>query len=151
MSAVLLGVFLDRLFTFEDRLASFFEVVRDQSRDNGVRLLTYYMSRQRRQQREAFADTEPGLLKQIKKIEVRQDVEFCPEAASPLLALRPAAVTGKEFLDAAVAYDKALVAFFRQVLAGPVNDEVRALIESLIRAAEHDILMMKKMIAMNCF
>jgi hypothetical protein len=116
-----------------------------------VRLLTYYMSRQRRQQREAFADTEPGLLKQIKKIEVRQDVEFYPEAASPLLALRPAAATGKEFLDAAVAYNKALVAFFRQVLAGPVNDEARAVIESLVRAAEHDILMMKKMITMNCF
>ena len=151
MAIVQLGELLDRACQFEDRLASYFAALRDQSPDNGVRLLTYYMSRHRRHQRDVLSQLTPDLLKHIREIEVRHDITFQPETAFHALKIPHAEITGKQFLDAAVRYNETLVAIYRQILDEPVNEEARKVIESMIHVEERDMVMMRKMMAMHYF
>lgn len=151
MAIVMLGELLDRARAFEDRLALYFESLRDQSRDNGVRLLTYYMRRHRRHQREMIAELAPDLLAHIREIKVRHDMTFQPETAFYTLTVPPAEMTGEQLLTAAVKYDETLLDFYRQILAEPVNVEARSVIESMIQIEEYDLVVMKKMIAMGYF
>ena len=55
------------------------------------------------------------------------------------------------FLEAAVGYDAELVDLYKKILQQPLSTEAAVLIESLIRLEERDIIMLKKMIAMNYF
>ena len=149
--AMVLGELLDRASAFEDRLASYFAALRDQSQDNGVRLLTYYMSRHRRLQRETLERLEPGVLKNIRGSNIPHDLTFQPETAFHSLQIPPGEMTGVKLLQAAVKYDDTLVAFYRKILAEPLNDDARNALDALVQVEERDIVMMKKMIAMNYF
>ncbi|MCK5094825.1 MAG: hypothetical protein KAR18_08875, partial [Spirochaetes bacterium] len=60
-------------------------------------------------------------------------------------------VRGRELLEAAAGYDAELVNLYKQILQQPLGPEAQVLIESLIRVEERDIVMIKKMIAMNYF
>ncbi len=54
-------------------------------------------------------------------------------------------------LDAAVILDECLVRLYRQVLQQPVDEEIRELFESLVRAEQRDEIELKKIKAMDYF
>ena len=60
-------------------------------------------------------------------------------------------VTGQELLDAAVRYDAVLVDLLRSILNQPLSQDAIALLESLIRVQERDIVMLKKTMATHLF
>ncbi|MEI6564076.1 MAG: hypothetical protein WCO42_07205 [bacterium] len=151
MAIITLGKLLDRVEAFEGRLAIFFADVRDQSKDNGVRLLTYYLARHRRHQQQAFDDFDKQAINLVRRVKVRNDVPFTPEVEAPLLQAQPGTVSGKALLEAAVAYNAYLGRYYDNILKFPLNQDATFLILSLIRIEEHDTLMLKKMIAMHYF
>jgi len=63
----------------------------------------------------------------------------------------PREVKGQALLEAAVGYDTELVSLYKQILRQPLSTEATALVESLIRLEERDIVMLKKMIATHYF
>lgn len=142
---------LDRAREFEVRLEKYYASIRDESQDNGVRLLTYYLSRHRRHLEEALSDYNPEELSRIGGVKLKYDIEFYPEKAFHLMKTPPQEVKGRELLEAAVGYDTELVDLYKKILEQPLSTEAAVLIESLIRLEERDIVMLKKMIAMNYF
>jgi len=142
---------LDRAREFEDRLEGYYATLRDQSQDNGVRLLTYYLSRHRRHLQEALGDIDAADLARIRAIKLKHDVEFHPERDFRIIAVPVEEVKGKDVLEAAVDYDGALVGLYQTILNQPIYEEAAELLRSLIRIEERDIVMLKKMIAMNYF
>jgi hypothetical protein len=142
---------LRRAGEFEERLGRYYAAIRDASADNGVRLLTYYLSRHRRHLQEALKDFDADALQQVGKIKLKHDVEFQPEKDLQLMSLPPSAVKGKDILEAAVRYDTTLVELYRRILRQPLAPAAGEMLESLIRVEERDIVMLKKMIAMDYF
>ncbi|MBN2552472.1 MAG: hypothetical protein JXB06_06865 [Spirochaetales bacterium] len=142
---------LDRARDFEDRLESYYATLRDQSRDNGVRLLTYYLSRHRRHLQEALGNLCTGDLQRLRAIKLKHDVEFHPERDFRTMRTPVERVKAKDVLEAAVEYDAALVRLYQSILDQPVHEAAADLLRSLIRIEERDIVMLKKMIAMNYF
>jgi hypothetical protein len=67
------------------------------------------------------------------------------------LSIPPSAVKGKDILEAAVKYDTILVELYRQILRQPLLPAASEMLEGLIRVEERDIVMLKKMIAMDYF
>lgn len=142
---------LDRAQEFEDKLEDYYASLRDQSQDKGVRLLTYYLSRHCRHLQEALNNVNAGELARIRSIKLKHDVEFHPEKDFHIMELPPERVKGKDVLEAAVAYDEQLVNLYKSILNQQLPQEVTELLESVIRIEERDIVMLKKMIAMNYF
>ncbi len=142
---------LRRAGEFEQRLGQYYAAIRDGSADNGVRLLTYYLSRHRRHLQDALKNYDAAALQQVGRIKLKHDVEFQPEKDFPLMSLPPSAVKGRDILEAAVRYDTILVELYRRILRQPLAPAVSEMLEGLIRVEERDIVMLKKMIAMDYF
>ena len=145
MANVTIRQLLDRARGFERKLEGHYAAIRDQSKDDGVRLLTYYLSRHRRHLDEAIQGYGAEDLEKILDVRVKHDVVFDPMGAPPT------GVDGQRLLEAAVAYDLELVGLYRRILEQPLGEEATALLRSLVRLEETDIVMLKKMIAMHYF
>jgi hypothetical protein len=142
---------LDRAQEFEDKLEYYYASLRDQSQDNGVRLLTYYLSRPCRHLQEGLNNVDAVALARVRSIKLKHDVEFHPEKDFHIMELPPEQVKGKDVLEAAVQYDGTLVKLYKSILNQPLPKEAAELLESIVRIEERDIVMLKKMIAMNYF
>lgn len=151
MAIVNIGDLLDRAADFERRLEQYYAEIRDQSKDNGVRLLTYYFSRHCRHLPEVLKEYSPQIIAHVRKIELKQDISFVPEKEFHAMGTPPDAVRGLELLEAAVKYDTALVNLYREILEQPLIGQAQELFDSLIHVEERDIVMLKKMAAMNYF
>ncbi|HEB30244.1 MAG TPA: hypothetical protein ENI15_05135 [Spirochaetes bacterium] len=146
-----IGDLLEKAGEFEIRLERYYAAIRDESQDNGVRLLTYYLSRHRRHLQQALNGMDHDKIEHIRKIKLKYDIDFQPEKAFHLITTSPSDIRGKGLLEAAASYDEELVELYKDVLQHPLNTEASVFIETLIRIEEKDIVMLKKMIAMNYF
>ena len=151
MAFVNIGDLLARASTFEERLEEHYAAIRDETKDDGVRLLTYYLSRHRRHLQEALNDFSASEIELIRRVKLKYDIEFRPEKEFHLMKTPPQDVKGKELLEAAAGYDTELISFYKKILQQPLGTEATALVESLIRVEERDIVMLKKMLAMHYF
>lgn len=151
MAIVSIGDLLDRASSSENKLERYYASIRDCSRDNGVRLLTYYLARHRKHIQEALDNFSSQEVERIRKIQLKYDIDFNPEREFHLMKTPPEEVEARELLEAAVAYDQQLVDLYKKILEQPMSDEARSVVEALIRIEERDIVMLKKMIAMDYF
>ena len=151
MAIVSIEELFDRAGQFEERLVKYYAAIRDQSQDDGVRLLTYYLSRHRRHLQDAIANFETGQVERIKKIKLKYNIEFYPEKEFHLMDIPPQEVTGQQLLEAAIGYNTELISLYRGIVNQPLSLEAIELIESLIKVEERDIVMNKKMIATHYF
>jgi hypothetical protein len=151
MATVTLGNLLDQGRAFELRVEKYYADLRDRVRDNDVRLLTYYLSRRRRHQDEAFAGYSKAEVTALRKLRV-----VCGEESKPALhfqfsTARQDKVRGEDLLRNAQRYDAALIKLYKSILKQPAGASGRGLLEALIRVEERDIVMIKKMLAMKYF
>ncbi len=140
-----------RVREFESRLESYYATIRDQCSDEGVRLLTYYLSRHRRHLDQALTNFVPAEVARIGSVRLKRDIPFDPARGFKVLDTAPCDLRARELLEAAVRHDEQLVDAYRQILDQPLSRDVEALLQSLIRLEEKDIVMLKKMIAMDYF
>lgn len=151
MAIVTIEDLFQRAGIFEDKIERYYARIRDETEDNGVRLLTYYLARHRRHLEQVLGDLEPKSLDRVKRVQLKYDVDFSPEEAFGLLESDPASILSAELLDTAAAYDTALINLYRSVLKQPIGVEAIVVFENLVRVEERDIVMIKKMLAMNYF
>lgn len=150
MAIVSIGDLLDRAGASEERLEKYYAALRDASKDDGVRLLTYYLSRHRRHLQEVLKDFSAGEIERIRSVRLKYDIEFHPEKEFHLIETSRE-VKGQALLEAAAGYDAELISLYQKILRQPLNPEATAFVESLIRVEERDIVMLKKMLAMHYF
>ena len=151
MAIVSMKDVLGRAEEFEERLAKYYADIRDESQDKGVRLLTYYLSRHRRHLQQVMHDFDHKAIARIKAVQLKYDIPFNPEQELHIMRTPPSEVKGEELLEAAAEYDRALVNLYRAILKQPLNEETSGFVEALIRVEEKDIVMLKKMVAMDYF
>ncbi len=151
MAIVNIGDLLERAGEFEEMLGKYYAIIRDESNNNGARLLTYYLSRHRRHLQQALKDFNLGKIERIRRIKLKYDIDFQPEKEFHIMKTPPSEVRGQELLEAAVEYDQELIGLYKKILDQPLSTEATVFVESLIRVEERDIVMLKKMIAMNYF
>lgn len=151
MAIVSIGDLIDRAAEFEKRLEKYYAAIRDESQNDGVGLLTYYLSRHRRHLQHALDEFSPTKISRIRNVKLKYDIEFHSEKDFPLMKTPPQDVKGQELLEAAVGYDTELVSLYKKILQQPLSADAKSLFETLIRIEERDIVMLKKMIAMNYF
>lgn len=151
MAIKTIGDMFARAKGFEGELEVFYSAIRDQSEDNGVRLLTYYLSRHRKHLDDVLSTYGADFLHHIESIELKYDIPFHPETYFMPLDTPPLDITGHQLLEAAVKYDSALVDLYKAVLEQPIIEQAREVFLSLIKNEECDIVMLKKMIAMDYF
>lgn len=151
MAITSIGDLLDRTTKLEDRLQQRYAAIRDTTADEGVRLLTYYLAKHSRRLEKALSEFGNRRVNRIRDIKLKYDVDFDPKQTFRVLEVPPEEVRGPELLNAVVAHDAGLIDLYRKVIEQPLGDDARALFESLIRVEERDIVMHKKMIAMNYF
>jgi len=151
MAIVTVGDLLDRAQEFEKRLEDCYAAIRDQSQNNGVRLLTYYLSKHRRRLRRALTDLDADRAGRIRRIELKYADDFSLDKQPQPLQTPPADVTGEELLNAAIEHDTLLVALYNRVLQQSPITEAQAFFEALVHVEERDIVMLKKMLVVHYF
>ena len=151
MAIVTVGDVLDKAEEFEKRLETYYAAIRDESENNGVRLLTYYLSKHRRRLRTALADLEVDQLNRIRRIELKYADDLGLDKEPRPLETPPAEVTGEELLGAAVDHDTILIAIYKRVCQQPLIAAAQAFFDALVRVEERDIVMLKKMLAVHYF
>ncbi len=151
MAIVTLGHILDWAQAFEKQIETYYTDVRDRTPDNGVRLLTYYIARHRHHQLEALASIPPPSLADIRAVELKFGISFRAAEAAFLSAPTAEHITGDGLIEAAIAFDNALVSIYRAIQDQPLGNAARTLIDALIRLEERDLVMLKKMLAMHYF
>ena len=125
--------------------------IRDESKDDGVRLLTYYLSRHRRHLNEAMEGCSAEALNRMYSVRLKYQVRFEPAGNLHMMDVPVEEVNGHDLLEAAAQYDAQLIALYQDILRQPIGEEASGLLESLVRIEEKDIVMLKKMIAMKYF
>ena len=151
MAFVSIGDILDKAADFEKTLELYYIEIRDNTPNNGVKLLTYYLSRHRRHLREAINNIEKTDLNKIRKVKLKYEVghyfvkEFHP-MKTPVTD-----VGGDELLEAAVGYDKKLIALYEKIQNQPLPEGTRNFIGSLISIEQKDIVMLKKTMATHYY
>jgi hypothetical protein len=151
MGIVTVGEVLDRARAFETLLAGFYASIRDQTQNDGVRLLTYYLARHRRHLDQALGSLGADDLGRLREVRLKHDPGLTPQAGFALMDTPPAEVGSTALLEAAVRHDEALVQAYKRMLEQPLGQEAAPLVQSLIGVEEKDIVMLKKMIAMDYF
>lgn len=151
MATATVGELLDRGRECETRIMEYYEAIRNRSSDNDVRLLTYSLVRHRRQQAKALAGLAADILRPLSKMELEFVGSGDPAEGFRVPAFAPETIKGKELVGAAVDYDGAWVALYRSILARPVEDDARAVLESFLRMEERDIALLKKILSMHYF
>ena len=63
-----IGDILDKASEFENRLENYYAAIRDESQDNGVRLLTYYFSKHLNHLKKALESFDTDKIGRIRKI-----------------------------------------------------------------------------------
>lgn len=135
----------------EEEAESCYAAIRDQSTDNGVRLLTYFLARHRRRRDEALADLDPQHLEHLRALTMAEALDFSPAQTLAVLSRDPVGVTGPELLAAAIASDIEFIRLYQALLQHPEAGPARPALEALIRVEEHDMVMLRKMQAMHYF
>jgi hypothetical protein len=151
MAIVNIGELLDRAAAFEGKLEECFISIRDNTENDGVRLLTYYLSKNRRHLSRAIEDIDDAELQHVRKVQLKFGVDFNADKAFHIIDLDPKSITGDQLLDAAIAYDAELIELYKGILTQPLIDEAKVFVESLVRVEERDIVMLKKTRAMSYF
>jgi len=149
MASVTIEEILNRAREFEHRVEDFYATLRDTTSDNGVKLLTYYLSRHRRHIERALDALSARELHRVKAVRLKVDVPV--ERPEELLSTPPERVNGSALLSMAIEYDGRLIDFYKRVGEQAVGEEAERLIDSLVRLEEKDIVMLKKMAAMSYF
>ena len=146
---------IDELFkraeSFEHRVERYYAQIRDETESNGVRLLTYYLAKHRRHLEQVLKDFETAAVAKVKEVKLKYDVDFSPEHEFRLFEKEAKSIGSQELLDTAAAYDASLIALYKKILSQPIGEEAALIFENLVRVEEKDIVMIKKMIAMNYF
>ena len=78
MAIVTIGDLLDRTADFERHLEQYYADIRDRSKDNSVRLLTYCLSRHRGHLPEALKKYSPQVIGHVRKISLKRAISFFP-------------------------------------------------------------------------
>jgi len=148
MAIVTVGDILDRGRDFEARLETRYAEICDHAADGGVRLVAGYLARCRRRQEKSLSELEPGMLHRVRRVELKFDIPFNPDA-NPASVPEPPG--GDALIEAAIRHDADVSGLYRAVLQQPLNEEARSVLEALVRVEERDMVMLKKMLAMHYF
>ena len=131
-------------------LADFYADLSKHSCREGVRLLTDYMSRHRKRIVEALKKLAPEQVRQVCSAPLRYEPQAADCRCFDRIEL-PDNASAAAVRDVAVLFDECLVRLYRQVVQQPVDEEIRELFESLIRAEQRDEIELKKIKAMDYF
>ncbi len=151
MAFVSIGDVLDKAADFEKILELYYVEIRDNTPNNGVKLLTYYLSRHRRHLQEAFNNIEKSDLNKIRKVKLKYEVGFYFEKEFHPMQTPVTDVSGDELLEAAVGYDKKLITLYEKIRNQPLPEGTENFIGSLISIEQKDIVMLKKTMATHYY
>jgi rubrerythrin len=151
MAIVNIGELFKRAESFEHRVERYYAQIRDETENNGVRLLTYYLAKHRRHLEQVLEDIDSAAVALVKEVKLKYDVDFSPEHEFQLFEKDAKSIGSQELLDTAVAYDAALIGLYKKILSQPIGEDAASVFENLVKVEERDIVMIKKMIAMNYF
>ncbi len=151
MAIVDVGDLFRRAESFEHRIERCYARIRDETESNGVRLLTYYLARHRRHLEQVLKDFDDDVVARVRAVKLKYDITFPPERDFALLDADPKSISSAELLEAAAEYDEALIELYRSILKQPIGEEATLVFEHLVKAEERDVVMIKKMAAMNYF
>lgn len=151
MAIVTIDDLFNRAEEFEHKIERYYARIRDETEKNGVRLLTYYLARHRRHLKQALNDVEGEAVKRVRAVQLKYDIDFSPEYEFKLFEIEPSEIDSEQLLETAAGYDTALINLYNRILVQPVGEEAQSIFENLIKIEERDIVMIKKMIAMNYF
>jgi len=149
---VTLGSLLNKAAEAERHLERYCASIRDVSKDNDVRLLTYYLAHHRHHQAQTLRALDPAVLERILALEVNHNVPFGVETELGLFDVAPDAIDAKALLDLAVAHDNRLLGLYGSLSKLPLmSDKAREVLESLVCIKEREVVMIRKMLAMEYF
>jgi rubrerythrin len=141
---------LRRAGDFEHQLMTYYLDLAEQSKREGVRMLTDYMARHRRRLAEALERFPAAEYRRLSALPLRYEPVSSECDHFKTLVLPPDA-TATEVLDLAIELDECLISLYKQVAQQDVEPEVRELFESLVHREERDEILLKKIRATNYF
>ncbi|MEI6219357.1 MAG: hypothetical protein WCP86_10695 [bacterium] len=146
-----IGQLLDSIDGFEQRFESYFTLVRDKSRNNGARLVSYCLALHRRQQATVLGGLKPKVVQQARKKELKSGIVPELDTLIRVPDSKPEMVTGKELIETAIRSNKEMVCVYRAILTQRAGKEVQAVLTAHVLVKDRDIATLKKMLAMNYF
>jgi len=139
------------LSRFEGRLEKWYGVLRDETPDPRVALLTYYLSRHSRLLTRMLAGLTPTEITRLSQAECAADMGQGLEKAFPLIRTPPRDVVGQNLLQTALDYQGRLAEIFRRLRGETRNKKVSAFLEKLAVLEETDLVKLRKMMATGYF
>ena len=150
MAVITVADALRRAEEFERAVASLYSNLATQAEQDGVRLLTGYMSRRRPRVPERLALLGRDRLAAISSTPLAYEPYgadcHCLDGMSP-----PVAGSAAEVLDMALNFNECLARFYRQVIQQVADPAVVELFESLICLEQQDEIELKKIKALDYF
>ncbi len=151
MTPLTLGSFLDREQAFNARLNTYYAKIRDAAADNGIRLLTYHLARDRHRQTLALENLPPETVERARRSPFICETPYTPKADHRLPSFPPATVKAEALLADALSRQVRRLSRYRFMLAQTADGDVRAVLAALVHLKERDIDLMQQLQAMHYF
>jgi hypothetical protein len=149
VTAIAIGKTLDMVADFNRRLDAFYVDIRDNSKDNGIRLLVYYLSHHRRKVDEVMSECVPEIIAGIRAIQLQNYI--CPTEMFLAIDTPVSELTGEALLKSALDYETALIHLHNLILEQPTLNEMRVISKELVDISKNHVAMLNKMQAMHYF
>ena len=150
MAVITVGDALKRAEEFERAVAAFYSKLSMEAEQDGVRLLTQYMSRRRPRVPERLAVLGRDRVAAISLTPMAY--EPCGADCRCLEGMTlPVTGSADEVLDIAVNFNECLARFYRQVIRQVSDPATVELLESLVCLEQQDAIEFKKIKALNYF
>lgn len=150
MAVITVADALRRAEEFEQAVAAFYSKLSLEAEQDGVRLLTGYMSRRRPRVPEKLAALSRDRLAAISLTPMAY--EPCGADCQCLEGMRlPVTGSAQEVLDIALNFNECLARFYRQIIRQVSDPAVVELFESLVCLEQQDAIEFKKIKALNYF
>ncbi len=151
MAFISIGNILDKAADFEKALEKYYIEIRDNTPNNGVKLLTYYLSRHRRHLQDALDNLDIADLNNIRKVKLKYEVGYYFEKEFHPMKTPVTDISGNELLESAVEYNNKLISLYKKIQDQPIPEGTRNFIGSLISIEQKDIVMLKKTMATHYY
>lgn len=144
-----IGTLLDAILAFEENLDSYYKLLREESSDNGLRIIVYFLARKRARLKSLLDKLDPGVIYDVRKIELADAVTFDLDKILSEGVMSPMDTDSKMLLTKTSNIAQAYAELCDAVIRNTDSENVISLFKDMSRLKTDENTMLMKMQALS--
>lgn len=144
-----IGFLIDAILAFEEDLDNYYKLLREESSDNGLRIIVYFLARKRARLKSLLDKVDPGVVEEVRKVELADAVTFDLDKILSEGAMSPVDTDSQMLLAKTSNIAQAYAELCDSVIRNTDSGNVISLFKDMSRLKTDENTMLMKMQALS--